>query len=213
MKLTLRSVSFLFLLLWQLPLLAATVTIKVGDNFYSPKDTTISPGDVVVFRNVGSGVHPTVSETKAWDQFVISPSSPTSTVRNLMAGTAYAYYCSAHSFVDSNGKRAGMIGNITVSKVATPALSPRTLNPTFSLSPNPSHGLVTVLVSQFSAGKDYKLRISNIIGREIRTVAVRPEAAEGGMTLNLADLPSGMYFYSLLQNDKVVSTKRLVLQN
>ena len=62
-------------------------------------------------------------------------------------------------------------------------------------------------------GNDYKLRLSNIIGREVRTVPVRPEAAEGGMTLNLADLPSGMYFYSLLQNDKVLSTKRLVLQN
>jgi hypothetical protein len=44
-------------------------------------------------------------------------------------------------------------------------------------------------------------------------VAVRPEAADGGMNLNLSDLPAGMYFYSLVQNDKVLSTKRLLLQN
>ncbi|WP_019947594.1 T9SS type A sorting domain-containing protein [Hymenobacter aerophilus] len=94
-----------------------------------------------------------------------------------------------------------------------PTLAARMLSPTFSLAPNPAHGIVTLSMSQYAAGTEYRLRLSNIIGREVRTVALRPEAADRGMSLNLADLPSGMYFYSLLQNDKVVSTKRLVLQN
>ncbi|MCA8831539.1 T9SS type A sorting domain-containing protein [Hymenobacter pini] len=212
MKLSTRLVLMVVLLLAQLSALAATITIEVGDNYYSPENVTINPGDVVVWRNVGSGVHPTVSESNAWSTFTISPSTPTNTISTLMAGTTFKYYCSAHSFV-SNGIRQGMIGSITVRTVATPTLAARALAPTLSVYPNPSRGLVTVSVSQLPAKNDLKLRLNNIIGREIRTVAIRPEAADGGMSINLSDLPAGMYFYSLVQNDKVLSTKRLVLQN
>jgi plastocyanin len=212
MKLSTRLAVALLLLLGQVSALAATVTIEVGDNFYSPENVTINPGDVVVWRNVGSGLHPTVSETSAWATFTISPSNPTAQVAGLTAGTTFKYYCSAHAF-PVNGTRQGMIGSITVRPVATSTLSARTLAPTLSVFPNPSKGLVTVSVSSFPAKSDYKLRLSNIIGREVRTVAVRPEAADGGMNLNLSDLPAGMYFYSLVQNDKVLSTKRLLLQN
>jgi len=212
MKLSTRLAVALLLLLGQFSALAATVTIEVGDNFYSPENVTINPGDVVVWRNVGSGLHPTVSETSAWSTFTISPTNTTAQVTGLTAGTTFKYYCSAHSFV-SNGTRQGMIGSITVRSVATPTLAARTLAPTLSVFPNPSKGLVTVSVSAFPAKSDFKLRLSNIIGREVRTVTVRPEAADGGMSLNLSDLPAGMYFYSLVQNDKVLSTKRLLLQN
>ena len=116
----------------------------------------------------------------------------------LLAAASYA----PHAQAKSQGPVAGV-----------PTLAARMLNPTFSLAPNPAHGIVTLSMSQFAVGTEYRLRLSNIIGREVRTVALRPEAADRGMALNLADLPSGMYFYSLLQNDKVVSTKRLVLQN
>ena len=78
--------------------------------------------------------------------------------------------------------------------------------------PNPSRGQVTVQFNQ-KAGADYKLRLSNIIGQEIRTVALRPELTAAGLPLDLSDLHSGVYFYSLLVDGKVTSTKRLVLQN
>ena len=78
--------------------------------------------------------------------------------------------------------------------------------------PNPSHGQVTVKLEQ-KAGADYKLRLSNIIGQEIRTVTLRPELTAAGLPLDLSDLHSGVYFYSLLVDGKVASTKRLVLQN
>ena len=153
MKLTLRSLSLLFLLLWQLPLLAATYTLKAKGGLH----------------------HPTAVTGKATRQLTTPRVTPVALTQT------------------------------------TPAARPAT--PAFLISPNPSHGLVTVSVAQLTVGHDYKLRLSNIIGREVRTVALRPEASDGGMSLNLSDLPSGMYFYSLLQNDRVVSTKRLLLQN
>jgi len=89
-----------------------------------------------------------------------------------------------------------------------------TATPTLSIYPNPARGIVTVSVSQrIGLGQDYKLRLSNIIGREVRTTLLHPEDSVNSIAMNLSDLPAGMYFYSLLINDKIVSTKRLVLQN
>lgn len=83
--------------------------------------------------------------------------------------------------------------------------------PVLSLFPNPSRGLLTVQVAG-QPGLDYKLRLANILGRELRITAFRPEQAIEGLTIDLSGLPAGMYFYSLLVNDKAVSTKRLILQ-
>lgn len=84
--------------------------------------------------------------------------------------------------------------------------------PVLSVYPNPSRGLVTVAVTP-KAADNYKLRLSNIIGREVRLIALRPDLEADGLQVNLSDLPTGVYFYSLLVNDKVISTKRLILQN
>ena len=81
-----------------------------------------------------------------------------------------------------------------------------------SVYPNPSRGQVTVQLNQ-KAGADYKLRLNNIIGQEIRTVALKPELTAAGLPLDLSDLPVGVYFYTLLVDGKAISTRRLVLQN
>ncbi len=105
-----------------------------------------------------------------------------------------------------------MIGSITVSNATLATLDAKAAGTALSVYPNPSKGLVVVTVNQ-KVGPEYKLRLTNVLGREIRSFTLRPEASNTGMPLNLSDLPSGMYFYSLVQNDKVVSTKRFVLQN
>jgi hypothetical protein len=90
--------------------------------------------------------------------------------------------------------------------------TPRTQTvPTLTVFPNPSRGLLTVQVAGLP-GLDYKLRLANVLGRELRLTALRPEQANEGMTIDLTGLPAGMYFYSLLVNDKTISTKRLILQ-
>ncbi|MFD2785392.1 T9SS type A sorting domain-containing protein [Hymenobacter rubripertinctus] len=207
MKLTLRSLSLFFLLLWQFPLLAATFTIEVGDNFYRPAALTIQPGDVVTWKYVGQSSHPTASDNGAWATFPMNAANVAKSITFAAAGN-FPYHCTAHG-----APGLGQFGVITVSGITTATATARGVVPAFSVSPNPTRGLVTVSVAQLAVGHDYKLRLSNIIGREVRTVALRPEAADGGMSLNLSDLPAGMYFYSLLQNDRVVSTKRLLLQN
>ncbi|HET9506149.1 MAG TPA: T9SS type A sorting domain-containing protein [Hymenobacter sp.] len=87
----------------------------------------------------------------------------------------------------------------------------QSIAPTLSVFPNPSQGQLTVQLTG-QLGQDYKLRLTNILGREVLLLGLHPEQP-AGLSVSLAGLPSGLYFYSLLVNDKVVSTKRLTLQN
>jgi plastocyanin len=206
MKLSTRLIGLLGLILGSLSSYAATVVVEVGDNFYRPATVTIRPGDQVRFTNVGTSSHPTVSDSSPalWPTVVISPSNLSFTTTQLTTAGTFAYHCSAH---------AGMNGSIVVDPNAPlSTLDAKTAGAMLNVYPNPSKGMVVVTVNQ-KVNSAYKLRLTNILGREIRSFMLHPESATAGIPLNLSDLPAGMYFYSLVMNDKVVSTKRFVLQN
>ncbi|MFT2008360.1 T9SS type A sorting domain-containing protein [Pontibacter sp. 13R65] len=81
--------------------------------------------------------------------------------------------------------------------------------PTINAYPNPSRGITRLSLSQ--VGHDnyhYKIKISNTIGK---VVAVK-ELSTLDVDVDMSSLPAGVYFYSLLVNDKMVETKRLILQ-
>ena len=215
MKLFTRSMVALALLVLSLaPTLAANLTILVGDNYYrGPGVTTglsdirtINVGDVVTFNYVGQSSHPTASDNGAFTTFQMNSANTTYTLPALPVGV-YPYHCLAHG-----GPGSGQFGRLTVQAVVTATLDARAAGVELSVYPNPTRGQVTVKLEQ-KAGADYKLRLSNIIGQEIRTVALRPELTAAGLPLDLSELRSGVYFYSLLVDGKVASTKRLVLQN
>ncbi|MBO2010316.1 T9SS type A sorting domain-containing protein [Hymenobacter negativus] len=216
MKLFTRSFATLAMLAMSLATaFAANITINVGDNFYrGPGNTsgvadirTINVGDVVTWHNVGFSSHPTMSDNGAWSTFPMNPGSPDFT-RTFSTVGSFPYHCTAHG-----GPGSGQYGVLNV--VATPTATLADANlaaATLNVFPNPSHGQVTVKLEQ-KGGADYKLRLSNIIGQEIRTIALKPELTAAGLPLDLSDLRTGVYFYSLLVDGKVASTKRLVLQN
>lgn len=199
------------------PTLAANITILVGDNFYhGPGNTTqdrdirtINVGDVVTFTYpTGSSSHPTMSDNGAFATFQMNASSRSVTLPAFNAVGTYPYHCMAHG-----APLLGQYGILTVvAATPTATLDARTTGIELSMYPNPSRGHVTVQLSQ-KAGVEYKLRLSNIIGQEVRTVALKPELTATGMALDLSELRAGVYFYSLLVDGKMASTKRLVLQN
>jgi hypothetical protein len=59
--------------------------------------------------------------------------------------------------------------------------------------------------------ESYKLKISNTIGKVMETHEL-PVALSSDFILDMRGYPAGVYFYSLLVNDKTVETKRLILQ-
>lgn len=195
---------------------AATFVVQVGAPNgalrFSPETVTINPGDQVRWEWV-SGGHPSVAEDGvAFAAFNVTANNPATRGPFNTLGTI-RYRCLPHSFqTTTGGPWEGMVGRINVTNAPLATLDSKAAAVGLSVFPNPSKGLVTVTVNQ-KPGAEYKLRLSNIIGREVRTFTLRPDDTSKGMPLNLSDLPSGMYVYSVLLNDKVVATKRLVLQN
>ncbi|MBH8570053.1 T9SS type A sorting domain-containing protein [Microvirga sp. STS02] len=213
MKLSTRCLVLLAALL--LPLASAfatTVTVTIGSNFYSPLTVNIQTGDVVHFV-LQSGQHPTVSEDNtSIPLFTLSSASPTRDITFNTAG-AIPYYCLAHG-APGQPLGQGMNGLINVTQRTTTAtLDAKAAGIDVNVYPNPSHGQVTVQLNQKIGAGAYQLRLSNIIGQEVRTIALKPELTTAGLPLDLSDLRTGVYFYSLVVDGKVASTKRLVLQN
>ena len=201
------------------PAWAAPVAITVGDNYYEYNgvkdgDVPVNVGDVVTWSYpAGSESHPTMSDspTPAWALFPLNASSRTSPAITFNTPGVYPYHCIVHgAFV--GGAVVGMGGTITVKGPATATEDARLTALALTLYPNPSRGYVTVQLRQ-KPGPRYQLRLNNLIGQEIRSVALRPDLSAAGLPLDLSSLPGGLYFYSLLVDGKVASTKRLVLQN
>ncbi|WP_250427721.1 T9SS type A sorting domain-containing protein [Pontibacter ruber] len=82
--------------------------------------------------------------------------------------------------------------------------------PSISAYPNPSRGITKLTLSQTS-GDNYKIRISNTIGKVVEMRELHA-AETNSLELDMRGYPAGVYFYSLLVNDKTVETKRLILQ-
>ena len=216
MKLFTRSLVALALLAASLaPSLAATIVVRVGNNWYrgpgvTSGDFDIRPirlGDQIQFLWV-AGFHPTQSDSspQTWPTFTPSATLTFTTPAYNTVGD-FPYHCLAHG-----APMSGQYGIIRVSANPTATLDARLAGISINVYPNPSRGQVTVQLNQ-KAGADYKLRLNNIIGQEIRTVALRPELTAAGLPLDLSSLPLGVYFYTLLVDGKAITTKRLVLLN
>ncbi|WP_114778397.1 T9SS type A sorting domain-containing protein [Botryobacter ruber] len=95
--------------------------------------------------------------------------------------------------------------------VAGLAQAPETkMLPSVNAYPNPSRGKTRLSLSHFGYD-NYKIRVSNTIGKVVQTVDLSgTDVAD--VELDLSRQPAGVYFYSLIVNDKTVETKRLILQ-
>lgn len=204
MRISTKFVPLIVGLLGTFSASATRFTITVGANNiykYEPAALPIKQGDEVEFVG-GSALHPTMSDSspQAWITF-----QDASKVIVFNTVGTYPYHCVNHGTAAGQGM-AGVI-TVTAAPLATAApVAASALN----IYPNPSRGLVNITLTERTKA-DYKLRLRNVIGQEVRTVALHPELSNS-LTLDLSDLPAGLYLYSLLVDNKAVLTKRLTLQ-
>src|SRR5690606_26078534 len=71
------------------------------------------------------------------------------------------------------------------------------ISATVDVYPNPSRGEVTFTLSKANGG-DYKIRISNAIGRVVKTIDLNKATSDTRVQVDLTEMPAGFYFYSLL---------------
>ncbi len=75
--------------------------------------------------------------------------------------------------------------------------------------PNPAKSVAKINYSIAADSKDAKLVVYSMLGSKVREVALTEE--RGTLKLDVSSLPSGMYFYSLLVEDKAISTKKMLV--
>ena len=78
--------------------------------------------------------------------------------------------------------------------------------------PNPTSNNVSIKYSLPSNYTNGKIVIRNMIGKTLKSINVK-EGTSGKHTISTADLPSGVYFYSLMGNERTLSTKKLVVKH
>jgi plastocyanin len=73
---------------------AASKSVSVGDNFYSPVTVTVSAGDSVTWANNGQAQHSATANDGSFDTGVFGPGNSRSQAFNR-AGT-FSYFCTVH---------------------------------------------------------------------------------------------------------------------
>lgn len=81
----------------------------------------------------------------------------------------------------------------------------------FKMSPNPSSGKVELALTDMNAGT-LQVEIFNVLGSKILTLNYNVDKGDNSITLNLNELPEGVYLVRVQQNSNA-SVKRLKIQH
>jgi hypothetical protein len=77
----------------------------------------------------------------------------------------------------------------------------------YDLYPNPANGMVTLMMPAIKG--EIKFVLFNMVGAQVLTQTL----VEGSNTINCDQLQNGIYFYSIVKNNEIVETKKLVVRH
>lgn len=180
--------------------LAATfVNSLTNDGVYIPKTPVVSQPDITIWLGKSTSILASNAFSPVYNWTSLSKN-----FAKLSAPKKYPYSFTA------NSSNTSMLGVSLHNSVIT--WDEGKLKASLNAYPNPAKGKFTISLSQASKAS-YKITLSNTIGQVIKTIVI-PESAQNnnGFEFDLSDKPAGVYFYSLIVNDKMVETKRLILQ-
>jgi hypothetical protein len=82
--------------------------------------------------------------------------------------------------------------------------------PAINVYPNPFTTTTTLYINGVSNANDYSLFIYNLLGQEIRSTYI---GSNKEVIISRKDLPSGMYFYKLIDNTGSITTGKLMIED
>ena len=197
------------LLISTLGICAATVMfaqtkVVTASGKFSPANVTINQGENVEFTT--ESFHDAVevfdaNSTTSNGGFSIGKGE-TKAVTFNKPGTYY-YYCTVHP---------SMRGTITVNSVN--GIEKNNIISEISVFPNPTHGDAKLEFSVVKAGK-VEINLLNVIGKKIENVSSTEDLPVGKFvkSLNISDLPQGIYFVEIVSNGTKTVQRLLVLAN
>lgn len=77
-----------------------------------------------------------------------------------------------------------------------------------AISPNPFSSFTNITLSDASKINNYKLKLYNVLGAEVMNTNISKQLT----TLNTSKLTTGIYFYKVMDNDKMIQSGKLISQ-
>lgn len=193
------KLKLLFLSAFSMAAFAANankLTITVQDFKFTPADATIALGDTVLFTWL-NGAHTTTSKiipagAASWDHAMTSSSTSFQYVPTV-AGV-YNYVCLPHESM-------GHIGKFTVTS-GTGISDYEFGNVALDVYPNPASSVLNIIFKENK--KAFTVAVTDITGR---TVIASRTAGAAGISLDIAQLPEGMYITRIEQEGKTLLRK------
>lgn len=78
---------------------------------------------------------------------------------------------------------------------------------TFSVYPNPAS--TNLNIKAITNGNNVVLKLYNIMGELVKTETI----VDGNNLINVSNLTDGIYFYSVIKNNQIVETKKLIIKH
>jgi len=101
---------------------------------------------------------------------------------------------------------------VTIKYVCTPAgLNENSQEAFLTAFPNPANSFVNINYEVKDAYKSGKIILYDMLGKEVRAISISDQ--QGLTRLSLSDLMTGIYFYSIVLDNKVVATKKLIVSS
>jgi hypothetical protein len=118
-----------------------------------------------------------------------------------------------------NGKALLTVGALTTSAITSimPAVCPITevpsinsdkINQVLSISPNPFNSFATINLNDANDINQYELTVYNVLGKAVINTSILKQTS----TLETSRLQSGIYFYKVMNHDKLIQTGKLISQ-
>lgn len=75
--------------------------------------------------------------------------------------------------------------------------------------PNPAQDVAKINYALSAGWNKAEVMVYSMLGAQVRKIDLTED--QGTIKMNVANLPSGMYFYSLIVNDKAISIKKMLV--
>lgn len=121
------------------------------------------------------------------------------TLRDASNNTLY----SGGTYTASTAKAVERTGTVGTTNTA--------LNANLNVFPNPTNGMVNVEFEVETAGEGF-IRVSNALGQVVSATALGTVTGKQISSLDMSNMPKGLYFVNLIVNDKVETVKLTVAE-
>jgi len=156
-----------------------------------------------VFWKIDGAVH--ISNNSVFNGSIVSQGAIKLDTGVVFNGSAYTVVGSLKTF-EMSAFATSLPSNCLT--VGLPTIDAANMTLTVTIYPNPFSASTTIMINDISQIKNCELRIYDILGSEVMNTKITKQL----MTLNTNKLSSGIYYYKLISNNKIIQSGKLISQ-